>query len=139
MNLNHRIRLRRKELGLSQEELAAMLGYNSRSTIAKIEVGENDIAQSKIAAFAKALRTTPGWLLGLDDGNSPNMPLLPVSNSDDEQDIEDMIADLKKRLGTPGVKFKGKPITQEQASALISGMQITLEIAIQHNKNRGKE
>lgn len=65
MSLCQTIRRRREELGLSQDELAKRLGYRSRSTIAKIESGSNDIPQSKIAAFAAALETTPAQLLGL--------------------------------------------------------------------------
>ena len=59
-----RIRARREELGISQEELAKRLGYKSRSSINKIEKGENDIPQSKIVAFAQALQTTPECLMG---------------------------------------------------------------------------
>ena len=51
MTLYDRIRQRRIELNLSQDELATKLGYRSRSTIAKIESGANDIPQSKIVAF----------------------------------------------------------------------------------------
>lgn len=69
MDLYRRIRQRREELGMSQEELAKKLGYKSRSTIAKIEKGENDITQTKIAAFAKALDTTPGYLMGWTSKN----------------------------------------------------------------------
>jgi repressor LexA len=55
---------RRKELGLTQEELARKMGYKSKSTINKIELGRNDIPQSKIAKFAEVLDTTPGRLMG---------------------------------------------------------------------------
>lgn len=65
MELYNRIKMRREELGLSQVELAKKLGYKSRSSINKIESGENDIPQSKIAAFAKALETTPAYLMGI--------------------------------------------------------------------------
>lgn len=68
MELYERIKKRREELGMSQDELAQKLGYKSRSTIAKIEKGENDITQSKIVAFAQALQTTPGELMGWDLG-----------------------------------------------------------------------
>ena len=61
------IRKRRIELGLSQQKLADRLGYKSRSAINKIELGVNDLTQSKIIAFAKALNTTPGELMGLED------------------------------------------------------------------------
>lgn len=69
------IRNRRIELGMSQEELAQKMGYTSRSTIAKIESGKNDIPQSKIQAFAAALNTTPGRLMGWDseDLKSPEI------------------------------------------------------------------
>lgn len=67
--LNERIKQRREDLGMSQAELAELLGYSNRSTIAKIEKGTNDITQSKIEAFAKALRTTPAYLMGWDDAS----------------------------------------------------------------------
>lgn len=57
----------RKEMGLTQEELATRLGYKSKSTINKIELGINDISQSKIVRFAKALNTTPAHLMGWDE------------------------------------------------------------------------
>ncbi len=37
--LGYRIRLRRLAIGMSQEELAKKTGYNSRSSINKIELG----------------------------------------------------------------------------------------------------
>ena len=74
MTLGDRIRLRREELRMSQEELATRLGYKSRSTIAKIESGENDLTQSKIVAFAEALNTTARWLLDYDDSDTPIPP-----------------------------------------------------------------
>ena len=64
MKLYENIRLRREELGMSQQELADKLGYTSRSTITKIESGENDLTQSKIEAFAKALKISPIELMG---------------------------------------------------------------------------
>ena len=65
MKLHETIRARRMALHMTQQELAARLGYKSTSTIAKIEAGINDIPQAKIIAFARALATTPGALLGL--------------------------------------------------------------------------
>ncbi len=62
--IGKRIRAKREELGLTQEELASKLGYKSKTTIAKIENGTNDIVQSKVAEFAKVLGTTPAYLMG---------------------------------------------------------------------------
>lgn len=64
MTLGARIRLRREYLGLSQSDLAVLTGYTDRSSIAKIESGKTDLTQSKVAAFAEALHTTPGYLMG---------------------------------------------------------------------------
>ena len=64
--LSTRLRLRRKELGLSQEELAQRMGYRSKSSITKLEKGVNDLPQAKLEELAAALETTPAYLLGLD-------------------------------------------------------------------------
>ena len=64
--LSVRIRQRREALGMSQEELAARMGYRSKSSITKIEKGINDIPQNKLEDFAAALETTTAWLLGLE-------------------------------------------------------------------------
>ena len=64
MNTADIIKKRREELGLSQEELAAKLGYKSRSSINKIELGLSDIPFSKIPLFAKALELEPEILMG---------------------------------------------------------------------------
>ena len=74
----------RKKLGITQEELARELGYKSKSTINKIEMGLNNIPQNKIAQFAQALKTTPSELMGWDD-NSQDLPLTPL-----EQEMLDM-------------------------------------------------
>ena len=83
LKLYENIRNRREELGMSQQDLADLLGYKSRSTIAKIESGENDIPQSKVMAFAKALKTTPAYLMGWrSDNNFSNNLKYLVQQSD---------------------------------------------------------
>lgn len=70
----------RKRLGLTQEELAKRMGYKSKSTINKIELGINDIPQSKIVQFSEVLGTTPAHLMGWEEDNeqntSPEEPIL---------------------------------------------------------------
>ena len=66
MELYTRIRQRREELHMTQDELAQAMGYKSRSSINKIELGKSDIPQSKIKSFAEALKTTPEYLMGLE-------------------------------------------------------------------------
>lgn len=62
-----RIKQRRKELGLSQEDLALKLNVD-RTTVAKWESGNNNLKQSKVKEIAKALNCSPVWLVGLDSG-----------------------------------------------------------------------
>ena len=62
--IGERIKLRREELGLSQDELAKKLGYKTRSSITKIEKQANGLPQNKIAAIAKALNTSPAYIMG---------------------------------------------------------------------------
>lgn len=58
MSIGSNIKKRRYELRMSQQELANLMGYKTRSTIAKIESGENDVTHSKLSRFAQALDTT---------------------------------------------------------------------------------
>lgn len=77
VEIYQRIKMLREQQGLSQEDLAQKLGYKDRSTIAKIEKGINDITQSKIVAFAKALNTTPAYLMGWEDEKKDRFEKLP--------------------------------------------------------------
>ena len=75
--LYDRIKSRRSELGLTVEELAHKMGYKDKSSISKIENGKADIPQSKIAAFASALETTPAYLMGWEEQPEPKKPTIP--------------------------------------------------------------
>jgi transcriptional regulator with XRE-family HTH domain len=66
-DIGMRIKKRREELGMTQEDLAAALGYKSKSSINKIELGVQNLKQSKIKAIADALSTTPAYIMGWDE------------------------------------------------------------------------
>ena len=68
MSVGANIKKRRYELRMSQQELAAAMGYKTRSTIAKIESEENDVSQKKLKKFAEVLDTTVEELIS---GYSP--------------------------------------------------------------------
>ena len=74
LELYKNIRKRREELGLSQLELAELTGYTSKTSISKIESGSIDLPQSKIKAFADALRTTPSKLMGWTESDTTVIP-----------------------------------------------------------------
>ena len=58
-----RIKKRRLELGLSQDELAKRVGYKDRSSISYIEDGKKELKQSMIVKMAEELKTTPSYLM----------------------------------------------------------------------------
>ena len=62
--IGDRIKARREALGMTQEELADLLGYRGKSSVSKLESGQGDPGQSKVLAFARALKTTPAYLMG---------------------------------------------------------------------------
>ena len=82
MSIGTNIKKRRFELGMSQQDLADVLGYKTRSTIAKIESGENDISQKKLYRFAEALDTTvEALMMGAVSPNTEPIPgLFAASN-----------------------------------------------------------
>ena len=86
--LSARVRLRREELHLSQEELAQRMGYRSKSSITKLEKGVNDLPNARLKELAAALETTPAYLLGLEESRIPpgfeplpKMKLVPLVGS----------------------------------------------------------
>lgn len=64
MTVYDRIRELRISKKLTQSDLASMLGYKDGSMITKIESGKVDISQKKLISFARALDTTPAYLMG---------------------------------------------------------------------------
>ena len=67
MTTGERIRKRRNELGLSQEELAHRLGNKSRASVCTVENDKEDLTTDRIRKYAEALETTPGYLMGWED------------------------------------------------------------------------
>lgn len=72
MKIGERIKYRREELKMSQEELALRLGYKTRSSINKIEKDASGLPQSKIVAIANALQTTPAYIMGWEEVQKNN-------------------------------------------------------------------
>lgn len=61
--IGNKIKSRRIELGMTQMDLAKKMGYKSKSTINKIELGINDINQSKMKKMAHALEVPVDYLI----------------------------------------------------------------------------
>lgn len=96
--IGNNIARKRKELGWTQEELATRMGYKSKSTINKIEMGINDIPQSKVAKFAEVLGTTPAYIMGWTEEIEKN----PIGMAERhfeiliDEDISEIFEDFKK-------------------------------------------
>lgn len=63
--IGHRVRKRRKELEMTQGELASLIGYKHKTSISKIENGVSEVSVSDLLRFAVALNTTTSYLLGI--------------------------------------------------------------------------
>lgn len=74
----HIIRALRQKQGMSQEALATHLGYKDRSSIAKIESGKVDLAQSKLEQLSRLFGVPVAYLLGVDVQPMPAMRRIPV-------------------------------------------------------------
>lgn len=77
MTVGRRIKEARIKKGLSQTELAGLLGYKSRSSINKIESDGRDIPRSSIVQFAEVLDVTPAYLMGWESEEPSNVDILP--------------------------------------------------------------
>ena len=83
MTTGENIKILRKQMNLSQDELANLAGYTDRSTIAKIESGKIDLTESKIIQFSRIFDVTPAALMGYTP-----LPVRPaVVLTSDEQNL----------------------------------------------------
>lgn len=67
MTVGERIAARRKELNMTQEELAHKMGYKSKSSINKIELKWANVPLSKLERVAAALDCEPAYLMGWEE------------------------------------------------------------------------
>lgn len=76
------IKKRRKQLNMSADELAEKLGV-SRSTIFRYEKGDIDkVPAEYINSLAKALSTTPAYLMGWEENIETSADFVPKLLSD---------------------------------------------------------
>ena len=105
-----RIRQRREELGITQEDLAFSVGYKSRASINKIELGKTDIGQMMIIDIAETLHIPTNYITDVDtpvnDILNCKLPrLLPDEqqllsdyrnfNDEGQEKVRDYVTDLK--------------------------------------------
>ena len=127
-DIGKRIKEKRIELGITQEDLASKLGYKSKTTLAKIENGTNDITQSRVVDFANALNTTPAYLMGWEEPESQSSTIL---NKKDERDIAKRLEQTLDQLESDqdGLMFSGEPLDDQTRELLKASLQNSITIA----------
>lgn len=130
-DIGKRIRAKREELHMTQEELAKLLGYKNKTTITKIENGTNDIVQSKVVEFAKALNTTISYLMGWENDAETSDDWQPQLTKKDERDIahqlEKTLADLES--SQDALMFSGEPLDEETRELLKISLENSIRVA----------
>lgn len=87
-NMGNRIKLLRKQKGLTQEELGSMIGVN-KAAISKYEKGQvENMKRSTIKMLADIFGVSPTYLLGWDDEHGH-------SDIAEEVKLLDMVGQLK--------------------------------------------
>ena len=75
MSIGKRIKEKRKELGMSADKLAEILGKD-RSTIFRYEKGDiENLPLDILKPIATALKTTPVYLMGWEEEEEKNPPV----------------------------------------------------------------
>ncbi len=64
MNIKDRIRERRLELGMTQDELADKVGFKTKGSVCKLETGDRSIPIGRLRRLAEALETSVDYLIG---------------------------------------------------------------------------
>lgn len=98
MTIGERIKRRRKELGLTQGELAKKMGYSDRSAICVVEANKRDITWENVCKYAKVLECSPSYLMKWQD---------PI-DEDDLEILEEVYEDpvLRKKLMDYAIRLK---------------------------------
>lgn len=135
MSVGQNIRRAREAKQMTQDELASRMGYKSRSTIARIENGDNDVSQSKLKKFSEILDVSIGFLLdGTDSGDSTseinNNP--PTLSERDERDIQvrlqNILDDMTK--GDNAALYNGgEPMDPETRELMKASLENALRIS----------
>lgn len=125
--MGDRIRKARLEKGLSQAELAELLGYKSRSSINKIEVEGRDIPRSSIVKFAQVLGVTPSYLMGWEEETSePDALEVLMEKYDNIKPVK------LKRFPLLGEIACGEPIfaDEDRESCVMADMDINADFCL---------
>ncbi len=105
-----RLRARRQELQLTQEEVAERTSTN-QSTISQLERGEQSPTVRSLVNLAQALGTSMEWLLGLSDSVSTDINRI--------EDLDELERDAVEILRSSDPTKRGNLISVFRAIVLL--------------------
>jgi len=116
MTIGERIKDRRIELDLTQDELAQKAGYRSRTSINKIE-NTRELPLRKIEPIARALECSPAYIMGWTNDPTPTQHALI--------DVDAIVgAEVPHHIKTvyelPAQKASSEQITPEESDVIIN-------------------
>lgn len=128
-DLIERIKERRLKLEMSYQDLSDATGI-SKSTLQRYETGYiKKVPINQIEILAKALHTTPSYLMGWDNTvtDAPSVPLTPRDERQIAADLEKMLADLDSQNAMAAMG--GTVEDDEDRELLKASLQATMRLA----------
>lgn len=98
-NVYERLRVAREQAGLSQGQVAKLMGYH-RPTISEIEAGRRKVTTDEITTFSKLYGISTSWLLQGNENTDPVVELAARELSKLKKDDLNRILRLLKTLKT---------------------------------------
>ena len=99
MTTGERIKARRKEIGVTADKLAEMIGV-SRSTIFRYENGSIEkLPINSLVPIARALSTTVGFIMGWDDNP------VPIGGDGIETDVKELFDRLPEQRKAEALNY----------------------------------
>lgn len=136
MSLGERIRTRRRQLGLKQNQIAEQLGMG-RSNFGHIENDRVVPSSTDLDKIADILKTKSDYLLGKT--NDPYLPnddpyaLSPKEEKDIAVKLERMMSELES---DSSLAFMGEPLDEEDRELLLISLENTLRLSKQMAKKK---
>jgi transcriptional regulator with XRE-family HTH domain len=117
-----RIRRARNALGWSQEDLAKSMGLKSKSTICKVERGDDNLTSTAVRKYADALGVTPGFLMGWEHNSSPLdiLEAVEICEEGEERKKEELV---RRAMAYFEMYQKASPEVQQAVDLMLKSAQ----------------
>lgn len=137
MTIGQRIKQRREELGLSQQELATRLGYKSKVSISNAENDRDDMTTTRVQKYAKALETTSAYLMGWEETADFIVDDIAIVEKKEERPIRHLImyADYFNRLSIKNLLDVAKDCSDKQIDLATEMLKSMKKIQYQEDNN----